>query len=96
VIHAVALEITLAVARAQGHVFQAALRLRRTDHCPAATVAQHEVDQMRVLARAVGVMAGRAGCLYRCEMSVVGKGPGLVAREEAAIVALVAQVMVLR
>ena len=94
VIHSVALQIALAAPRAERRVLQQALD-GGTDHELAATIAQHEVDQVRVLARAVGVMAGRAGRLF-FEMFLVGESPSLIVRKEAAIVALVAQVVVLR
>src|SRR5882672_5655822 len=96
VIDTVALQVALAAAGAQRDVLEAALHAGRGDHRLAGAVAQHEVDQVGVLARAVRVVADGAWGVLRHDMSVVGEGCGPVVDQKIAVVALVAKIEALR
>jgi hypothetical protein len=98
VILAVALQETLpgawTTARPRRVVPDQPLDGRRHDDRRPVRVAQHEVDQVRVQARAVGVMTEAARGIREEKVLVVGEFSGLAGQKERPAVALVAESIV--
>lgn len=93
-IRAVAHQVALpAVGR--GDVFQPVLHRRGRDDCSAGLVGQHEIDQSRVLTRAMGIMTGRARALL-VQVPGMRKLPRHINRQRIAVLALAAERKILR
>jgi len=91
-----ALEIALAGADAEGIVLQASSTAGGADHRVAECVDKHEIDQVLVLTRAMGIVAGGARRVPALHMCVMRERVGLVVDEKVTIVALVAEFVALK
>ena len=85
------LQIALTTAGTERDVFKTTLAGGRRHDRFAATIAQHEIDEMGILPRAVCVMTGGARRLLVGNVLLVREGAGLVVQEKVAVVALVTQ-----
>ena len=92
----VASKVTLAPPHAERDVLQAFLALRWAYDSLARLVPQHEVYQMAVAARSMGIVTSRAWCLVVDDVLVMGKGIGSVVNQEVAVMTLIAERVILK